>query len=152
MITDHSWPLVRAAAGLYVLQRSTQASITSGKRFRYENTSRLRWLPPVQTLPGLPEGGGVAVGAEWGYKDRETWDSGRGRGTVWVRARQADPFSKVLVKQWALRETVIHTSLSHYWGWLQTVQGDQIASGWWSAAASSASFKQAHNVFLVALA
>lgn len=49
-----------AAAGLYVLQRSTEASITSGKRFCYENTSRLRWLPPVQTLPGLPEGGGVA--------------------------------------------------------------------------------------------
>ncbi|KAK1906742.1 UPF0325 protein [Dissostichus eleginoides] len=51
---------------VYMPQRSTQASITSGKRFRYENTSRLRWLPPVQTLPGLPEGGGVAVGAEPG--------------------------------------------------------------------------------------
>lgn len=62
MITGHLWPL--AAAGLYVPQWSTQASITSGKRFCYENTSRLRWLPPVQTLPGLPEGGGVTVGAE----------------------------------------------------------------------------------------
>lgn len=80
MITGRSWPLARVAAGLYVLQRSTQASITSGKRFRYENTSRLRWLPPVQTLPGLPEGGGVAVGVEPGNKDQGTWDSGRGRG------------------------------------------------------------------------
>lgn len=80
VITDRSWPLARVAAGLYVLQRSTQASITSGKRFCYENTSRLRWLPPVQTLPGLPEGGGVAVGVEPGNKDQGTWDSGRGRG------------------------------------------------------------------------
>ena len=77
VITDHPWP--RAAAGLYGPRRSARASITSGKRSHYENSSRLRWLPPVQTLPGLPEGGGAAVGAEHG-----TVAAGV-RGTVWVR-------------------------------------------------------------------
>lgn len=114
----------RVAAGLYVLQRSTRASITSGKRFHYENTGRLCWLPPVQTLPGLPEGGGVAVGAERGNEDRRAGDSGRSSSSP----------CKVLVDRQTLLGLIPKRA--------------QFAATWWSTAASPAGFKQEHIVFV----
>lgn len=134
MITDRSWPLARVAAGLYVLQRSTQASITSGKRFRYENTSRLRWLPPVQTLPGLPEGGGVAVGVEPGNKDQGTWDSGRGRGDSLDQGGLIVTLLGLIESMWqVLNRHIISFSvcwrclsvLHHLINWLKALTGTQ---------------------------